>query len=215
MKRIGIALLAIVPTLIAAQPARDDVPFSPLAGFGQYRFGGDVQSGPALGVRLAFLGDQQINLGFTAGLAFRVSGASRDEAVPLLAMRAYTGRGGLSDFQSGPDNYANYDGPRYPRMSLALGFLGPDVTVYFAQGDVRPYAGVGAQLILFPYTDNLAGAVAPDVRAGLDVRLSSGLSGFAEIRHAFGIASLVSPSGKDFRDLSIFAFGLSFVPRFD
>lgn len=212
MKSLILALLVIIPGTVWAQPATDESPLAPLAGFGRYRFNGNAEFGPTVGLHLAFLTHRQFTFGFNAGVGFRLSSSQPGEAVPLLAARA---RAGFADTQPVPDDYAAYSGTRSPRVSLALGFLGPDVTMYFGQGDVRPYAAVGAQLILFPYSDHVAGAVAPDVRAGLDVELTSGLSGFVEVRHAFGIANLVSPSGKDFRDISIFAFGLSFAPSFD
>ena len=92
--------------------------------------------------------------------------------------------------------------------------LGADMTVYLAEGDVRPYAGFGGMLLIFPY-QGIGATIAPAMKAGLLVNLDGGFSGFAEIKHVFGLPFSVGAPSTAFKELTGFAFGLSFTPRFN
>jgi hypothetical protein len=197
-----------IPALVAAQSSRNASSLEPVVGIGRSTIDREHRTGPAGGLRVVLASRQQISVGLIAGFGLSATGwrwidhsndntRSVSTALPEELIR-------------------NADRePTVGRLAFALGFLGPDVTVYFAEGDLRPYAGLGAQLVLFPYAGSLGTAIAPHVRAGLDVRLHSGLSAFLEVRHAVGLSQLASPSGKSFDEFSMVALGISFFPRFN
>ena len=86
MKSLILVLLVIVPATLWAQPATDESPLAPLVGFGRYRFNGNAEFGPTVGLHLAVLTHQQFTFGFNAGVGFRISSSQAGEAVPLLAV---------------------------------------------------------------------------------------------------------------------------------
>lgn len=211
MKRIILLiLLSLATSWLPAQSNRTEASVEPAAGAARYTIGGEHGYGPVTGLRFALRTHEQLSVGITLGMGWRITGWTR------------TGSGELEEIPFRPadrllrrmDGTARFN-RRIPRLSLALGFLGPDVTVYFSEGDLRPYAGLGVHLVLFPYSETPGTIAAPYLRAGLDVRLRSGLSAFGEMRHAVGLSGLASPGGRSFREFSILALGVSFVPRFD
>jgi hypothetical protein len=70
-------------------------------------------------------------------------------------------------------------------------------------------------VMAFPYQGTIGSTIAPDVKAGLLVNLSSGFSGFAEVKHVFGLPFSLGAPSTAFKDLTGFAFGLAFAPRFN
>lgn len=121
-----------------------------------------------------------------------------------------------SQFASPYSPYSSYANNGYyerPHFSIGMAFLGGEMTYYLAQGDVRPYVGVGATFAFWSYLSRFSGALAPSAKGGLDVRISNSFSGFAELRRMFGVANFVGPNMPKFDGLTAAAIGISFVPQ--
>jgi len=121
-----------------------------------------------------------------------------------------------SQFASAYSPFSDYYNDGYyqrPRFSIGLAFLGADMTYYLAEGQVRPYVGVGASFAFWSYLNRFSGALAPSAKGGLDVRISNSFSGFAELRRMLGVANFVGPNTPKFDGLTAVAIGISFVPR--
>ncbi len=99
-------------------------------------------------------------------------------------------------------------------IRFGAGFFGLDYTFYLADGDVRPYVGVGAMLLGWPYRSGFAGTIAPDVKAGLQANLTSGFSGFVEMKHILGLP-IVAGGSPPLRGFTGLAFGFAFAPRWN
>lgn len=212
--RFGVFLLLIIPLMTVSGQQRGRSELSPLLGYTGYNFAGERYDGATLMLRYTPDRFAFPSIGFYGGVTVRFEGSSMDYIAERQAR-------GASDspvpILSGGQVYVLSMSDRRPsqRMALGLGFIGTDVTFYLADGPVRPYVGLGLFVALFPYTNSLAGALAPDVRAGLDVNLNSGFSAFGEVRHAVGLNQLVSPRGSDFVNATTVAFGFAFSPRFN
>ena len=112
----------------------------------------------------------------------------------------------FSDYRN--DNYF-----RSPNFSIGLAFLGSDVTFYLLEGQVRPYVSFGGSLAFWSSANRFGGTLAPDTKAGLDVRVNSSFSGFVEVRRMFGVPNLFGWDTPKFDGLTSAALGVSFAPR--
>ena len=112
----------------------------------------------------------------------------------------------FSDYRN--DNYF-----RSPNFSIGLAFLGSDVTFFLLEGQVRPYVGFGGSLAFWSSTNRYSSTLAPDAKAGLDVRVNSSFSGFVEVRRMFGVPNLFGWDTPKFDGLTTAAIGVSFAPR--
>jgi hypothetical protein len=122
----------------------------------------------------------------------------------------------VSQFASAYSPVSDYYDDGYyqrPQFSIGLAFLGADMTYYLAEGDVRPYVGVGASFAFWSYLSRFSGALAPSAKGGLDIRISGSFSGFAELRRMFGVANFVGPNTPKFDGLTAAAIGVSFEPQ--
>lgn len=112
-----------------------------------------------------------------------------------------------------------YSTNRHPALQrgirFGMGFLGVDYTVYLTEGEVRPYVGLGMMLLGFPYQGAFTGTFAPALKAGILVNMTSGFSGFAEVKQVVGVVPSIGSPSAPFRGLTGLAFGLSFAPRFN
>jgi opacity protein-like surface antigen len=178
--------------------------FSPIFSFARYGLDGDFTSGFALG--LAYSPNRRTNpqIELSGGVVLGRRGLAGEfvYSPPLFLQK------GHPDFAYGGRYYA------VPLYKLELGFLGLGSVIYLADGDVRPYIGAGLHLYGWQFQSSLAGTVTPEVKAGLDMTLSSGVSGFIEVRHAVGMPNLLSSQRSTFDGLTSFGIGFAFVPRF-
>jgi hypothetical protein len=119
----------------------------------------------------------------------------------------------VAPYYSPFSNYRNDNYHRSPNFSIGLAFVGTDITFYLADGQVRPYVGIGGSLAFWSYSNRFSGTVTPDAKAGLDVQVSSSFSGYAEVRRMFGVPNLFGWNTPKFDGLTSAAIGVSFAPR--
>ncbi len=102
-----------------------------------------------------------------------------------------------------------------PRSSLnfALGYVGSDLLYYFSDGNVRPYVAAGVKAVTWQVSEGFAGTFAPSLRAGIEIAMSSSLSGFAEARYMYGFPNILNQYSSSLYYVTDVAFGVSFAPR--
>ena len=175
--------------------------FAPIVAFSRYGLDGEFRSGMTLG--LGYVPNRRLNpnLELSGGIILGSTGPAQEyvvsDAFPTMQ------RNNRFSFPNG--YYA------VPRVGLGMAFLGIGAVYYLADGDVRPYVGIGTNAYMWR---NYAGTVTPDVKGGLDVNIASGFSGFAEVRHSIGMPNFFTSRYSTFNGLTSFAFGLAFAPRF-
>ncbi len=177
--------------------------------YASFGIGGGERFGPTLFIQYTPNGRMNPMIDLYAGLMIgsgKSGPVNQDEYIPVA-----------SRWASNYSPYSNTINPYYydyPRLSFGLMMLGGDVTYYFARGDVRPYVGAGAMVLGWGNQGTYSMTVAPAAKAGLQISMSSGLDGFAEVRHAVGVPSLIGPATEKFNGFTAAAFGISFFPRF-
>ena len=175
--------------------------FSPIVAFSRYGLDGQFRNGLTLGLEYIPNRRSNPNFEFSGGVVLGGSGHVQQfsvyEALPALQRNDSFGFGN------------RYNAA--PRFGLGMAFLGIGAVYYLADGDVRPYIGIGANAYAWR---NYAGTVTPDVKGGLDVNIASGFSGFAEVRHSIGMPNFFTSRYSTFNGLTSFAFGIAFAPRF-
>jgi hypothetical protein len=177
--------------------------------YGSFTLGGEERFGPMMLMQYSFNRTARPQFDVFAGILFRTGSSGpidEREYVPLASHFATV-------YSPNSDYY--YDDPYYlrPHLSIGVALLGADVAFYLSEGEVRPYLGLGASFAFWSYQSRLGGTVAPNVKAGLDVRMSNSLSAFAEVRRMFGIPTFIGPMSPKFDGLTAAAVGLSFAPR--
>ena len=185
---------------------------APVAGVSFYSINGTSVAGPSIALQYTPNRFTEPALEFYGGLVLRFSDSR--SSLPQTS----TTSDNIAGFRSPlPHSGLYISTPPPSRTALAFGyaFLGSDAKLYLAEGTVRPYLSAGVQLLLYSWHSPITAALAPDVRAGLDLRFSSGFSGFAEIRHALGLRGVLSPPGKAFDNATMLALGFTFLPSFD
>ena len=102
-----------------------------------------------------------------------------------------------------------------PRSNLnfALGYIGSDVLYYFSDGKVRPYVAAGVKAVTWQMSERFAGTLAPSLRAGIEIAMSSSFSGFAEARYMYGFPNFLNQYSSSLKYVADVAFGVSFAPR--
>ena len=126
----------------------------------------------------------------------------------LIPVQSY-----FAPYYSPFSDYRNDNYYRSPNFSIGLAFLGSDVTFFLLEGQVRPYVGFGGSLAFWSSANRFSGTIAPDAKAGLDIRVSSSFSGFVEVRRMIGVPNLFGWSTPKFDGLTSAALGVSFAPR--
>lgn len=183
--------------------ARSSSFLAPVGGYTRFTFGNETRFGPAFSLQYTLFRSPTEGIDFFGGilLGYQKSGpVDLSEYTPLGIRSRYDRtqtRSFLDDFR------------------LGMGFLGVEYTVYLTDGDVRPYAGMGGMFMLVPYQGSLMGTVAPTVKGGLQVHLRSGFSGFAELRHVFGLPNIIGPASPHLRGMTGAAFGFAFAPQWN
>lgn len=203
MKSVLMCLLFFSGVAVAQYPARAS--FAPLMGLSHYTLDDQAITGPTIGLQYLTREFSLIRFGLFAGVTLRPDGLAYYRTEPFISYD-----------QSQPYRFQPpvYDGAvRTSRFAFALAFFGFDWRTYLADGGVRPYLGVGAQMVGWSYNNTFTGTIAPDAKVGLDVHLSSGLNAFAEGQYSFGMPTLFGSRFSSLRDLTTFAVGVTFAPR--
>lgn len=183
---------------------------STMLAYGSFSVGGEDRFGPMFILQYSPARSSFPAVDFFGGVMLQTGNSSEkidgQGAVPLASYYV--------PYYSPYSNYRNDNYYRIPNFSLGLGFVGADVTFYILEGEVRPYVGFGGSLALWTYSSRLSSSVAPDVKGGLNIHLSNSFTGFAEVRHMFGVPNLLDLSAPKFDGLTSAAIGISFAPRF-
>jgi hypothetical protein len=101
-----------------------------------------------------------------------------------------------------------------PRSSInfGLGYIGSDVLYYFSERKVRPYVAAGVEAVTWQMSEGFAGTLAPSLRAGIEITMSSSFSGFAEARYMYGFPNFLNQYSSSLKYVADVAFGVSFAP---
>lgn len=182
--------------------------FGSMVAYGSFQLGDEDRFGPMLMLQYSPSRRSMPAIDFFAGVLIQTSSSgiiNQEEYIPVASM--------FAPYYSPYSDYRNDNLYRMPNYSLGLGFLGADVTFYLAEGDVRPYVGLGGALAFWSHSSRLSGTFAPDAKAGLSVQVSSGFSGFAEVRRMFDVPNLAGLEAPRFGGVTSAAIGITFAPR--
>ncbi len=198
-------ILFVLCSGIALGQSSDRSSFSPIVGISHYVLDGNAITGPTMGLRYSFGEFSSNQISVFGGATLRRIGAGYYQTVPFI----YSGESQPYSVQPPISDNA------FPasRLAFGLAFAGFDWRRYLADGDVRPYLGVGAQLVSWSVSGTWTGAILPTADAGLDVRLSSGFSAFAEGQYAFGMPTVFGSRLSTLQNIFSFGVGVSFVPQ--
>jgi hypothetical protein len=187
---------------------RSGATFGSMVAIGSFQLGDEDRFGPMLILQYSPSRRSMPAIDLFAGVLVQTGSSgiiNQDEFIPVASL--------FAPYRSPYSDYRNDNLYRMPNYSLGLGFLGADVTFYLAEGDVRPYVGLGGALAFWSYSSRLSGTLAPDAKAGLSVQVSSGFSGFAEVRRMFDVPNLAGLEVPRFGGVTSAAIGVSFAPR--
>ena len=187
---------------------RSDARFGSMVAYGSFQLGDEDRFGPMLVLQYSPSRRSVPAIDFFAGVLIQTSSSgiiNPEDYIPVASM--------FAPYFSPYSDYRNDNLYRSTHYSLGLGFLGADVTFYLAEGDVRPYVGLGGALTFWMYSRQVSGTFAPDAKAGLSVQVSSGFSGFAEVRRMFDVPNLAGLEAPRFGGVTAGAIGVSFAPR--
>ncbi len=203
MKHVLTFLIVFSGIALAQNPNRAS--FAPLVGVTHYILDGQATTGPAFGLQYFTREMSSSRFGLSGGVIWKSNGEEYYRTDPFIYSDP------SQPYRMQPPMY---DGAfRTSRFSLGLAFLGVDWRTYLADGSVRPYLGVGAQLVGWSYNSTYTGTIMPEAKAGLDVHLTSGFNAFAEGQYAFGMPTLFGSRVSSLNELFSFAVGISFAPR--
>jgi len=179
--------------------------------YGSFALGDEERFGPMMLVQYSFNRTARPQFDVFAGVLFRTGSSGpidEREYVPLASHFAYP-------YHSYPSYGDYYTDPYYRRPLVSIGatFFGADVSLYLAEGDIRPYVGFGASFVFWSHLSSVSGTIAPNLKAGLDVRVADTFSAFGEVRRMFGVPTFIGPTTPKFDGLTAAAIGVSFAPR--
>jgi len=203
MKYFVALLLCFSATVFAQNPNR--ALFAPIAGVTHYVLDDQAITGPTMGLRYLTREFSSSRISLFAGATLRPDGFGYYRTEPFI--------------YSDPSQQYRLQPPVYDgavpasHFAFGLAFLGFDWRTYLANGSVRPYLGVGAQLVSWSASSTWTGTIMPVADAGLDVHVSSGLSAFAESQYAYGMPTLFGSRYSSLKDLFSFGLGVNFAPR--
>ncbi len=203
MKQTLILLLVCSGIALAQSPNRSSL--SPIVGASHYVLDGNATTGPTLGLRYSFREISYNQISLFGGVTLRPIGAGYYQTEPFIysdASRPYRFQPPISD-NAAPGS----------RLAFGLAFGGVDWRRYLTDGDVRPYLGVGVEVVSWSMSGTWTGAFLPTADAGLDVRLSSGFSAFAEGQYAFGMPTMFGAKLSSLQNIFSFGVGVSFIPQ--
>lgn len=188
---------------LAQNPNRSS--FAPIVGVTHYVLDDQAITGPTMGLR--FLSREYSSTRFSvfAGATLRPNGFGYYRTEPFI----YSDES--QPYRLQPPVYGG--AAPASRFAFGLAFVGFDWRTYLADGDVRPYLGIGAQVVSWSSSGSWTGAVLPAANAGLDVHLTSGFSAFAETQYAFGMPTLFGSRVSSLKNIFSFGLGVNFAPR--
>lgn len=182
--------------------------FGSMIAIGSFQLGDEDRFGPMLILQYSPSRRSMPAIDFFGGILVHTGSSgiiNQNDYIPVASL--------FAPYQSPYSDYRNDNLYRSPHYSLGLGFLGGDVTFYLAEGDVRPYVGLGGALAFWSYSSRMSWTFAPDAKAGLSVQMSSGFAGFAEVRRMFDVPNLAGLEAPRFGGVTSAAIGISFAPR--
>ncbi len=202
MKYCAILIFLISGIAYAQNPNRSF--FAPIVAVTHYELDGEGITGPTVGLRFVTREFSSTRISLYGGATLKREGFGFYRVEPFISS---------SEFQPYRLQPPVYDAAiPASRFAFGLAFAGFDWRKYFSDGDVRPYLGVGAQVVSWSSTGTWTGTIMPTADAGLDVHLSSGLSAFAEGQYAFGMPTLFGSRFSTLKNLFSFGLGVNFVP---
>jgi hypothetical protein len=179
--------------------------FAPLAAVTHYVLDGQSTTGPTFGLQYFTREISSGRFSLFGGVTLHSNGYEYYRSDPFI----YTEPS--QPYRMMPPIYNG--AVRVSRFSLGLAFFGFDWRTYLADGSVRPYLGVGAQLVGWSYSSTYTGTILPELKAGLDMRLTSGFAAFAEGQYSFGMPTLFGSRFSTLKELFSFGVGISFAPQ--
>ena len=197
-------ILILCSGVVFAQVPRG-ASFAPLGAVTHYVLDGESITGPTIGLQYFSREISSSQFSLFAGVTFRPNGYEYYRSEPFIYQDP------SMPYRMMPPVYNG--AMRVSRFSVGLGFVGGDWRTYLADGSVRPYLGVGAQLVGWSSASTYTGTILPEVKAGLDMHLSSGVNAFAEGQYSFGMPTLFGSRFSTLNDLFSFGVGISFAPR--
>lgn len=203
MKQSTILLFLCTSVVLAQSPKRSS--FAPIVGVTRYVLDGNATTGATLGLRYFSHESSSSQFSVFAGTTLRREGAGYYGTEPFI----YSD--GSQPYRPQPPIYNN--AVPASRIAFGLAFAGFDWRRYLADGDIRPYLGIGAEVVSWSATQALTGGILPTVQAGLDVHLNSGFSAFAEGEYAFGMPTLFGARNSALQNLFFFGLGVGFIPQ--
>ncbi len=203
MKQSLVLLVFCSGIAFAQSPSRSS--FSPIVGISHYVLDGNPTTGPSMGLRYSFREFSDNQFSIYGGATLRRIGSGYYQTEPFL----YSGDSQPYSLQPPMSDNAL----PVSRFAFGLAFAGLDWRRYLADGDVRPYLGVGVQMVSWSLNGAWTGAFLPTADAGLDVRLSSGFSAFAEGQYAFGMPTMFGSRVSTLENIFSFGVGVSFIPQ--
>lgn len=183
--------------------------FGPAVAYGSFSLGDEERFGPVIMLHYTPNKHTFPAIDFFLGALIQTGSSGIVDTRNLVPVQSY-----FAPYYSPFSDYRNDSYYRSPDFSIGLAFLGSDVTFFLLEGQVRPYVGFGGSLAFWSSTNRISGAIAPDAKAGLDVRVNSSLSGFVEVHRMFGVPNLFGWNTPRFDGLTSAAIGVSFAPRF-
>lgn len=181
--------------------AHPSATLSPVVSYSGYSLAGARRYGPLLSIQASLFRSTNESLDLLGGLMFRYSDTSSpvnpDEYTPLGVR---------------PSTYPESPGSFLRGFRLGLLFSGLEYTWYFSDSDFRPYVGAGAMILGWPYQNALAGTIAPVLKGGILARLSTGVSGFVELKRTTGTPLVLGGFSPPLHHLTGFSFGMAFAP---
>jgi hypothetical protein len=182
--------------------------FGSAVAYGSFSAGDEERFGPVITLQYTPNRHTFPAIEFFAGALIQTGTSGIVDTRNLIPVQSY-----FTSYYSPYSDYRNDNYFRSPNFSIGLAFLGSDVTFFLLEGQVRPYVGFGGSLAFWSSTNRFSGTIAPDAKAGLDVRVNSSLSGFAEIHRMFGVPNLFGWNTPKFDGFTSVALGVSFAPR--
>jgi hypothetical protein len=188
--------------------ARSDRDFGLSVAFGSFSLGDEERFGPVLTLQYSPNRHSFPAVDLFLGALIQTGNSGMVDPRNMVPIQSY-----FTPYYSPYSDYRNDNYFRSPNFSIGLAFLGTDVTFFMLEGSVRPYVGLGGSLAFWSSSNRFGGTIAPDAKAGLDVRVNSSFSGFAEVRRMFGVPNLFGWDTPRFDGLTSAAIGLSFAPK--
>jgi hypothetical protein len=205
MKWILVGLITMSGIAIGQESNRSS--FAPIVAVSRYTLDDQPVTGPTVGLRYQSREFASSRLGLYAGATFRPNGSGYYQSEPFLMYNTNP----YQPYRMQPPIYGGAG--RTTRYEVGLAFFGFDWRVYLAEGDVRPYVGLGAQLISWTVNQTFSGTVTPDLKTGLDIRLTSGFNGFIETQYSTGMPTMFGSQFSTLKNVFMVAIGVSFAPK--